>query len=40
VASGLFVILDDIALLMDDTAAMSKVAAKKNSRPTWRRFSG
>jgi len=31
VASGLLVILDDIALLMDDTAAMSKIAAKKTA---------
>jgi predicted DNA repair protein MutK len=30
-ASGIFAILDDIALLMDDTAAMSKVAAKKTA---------
>ena len=30
-ASGIFAILDDIALLLDDTAAMSKVAAKKTA---------
>lgn len=28
-ASGIFAILDDVALLLDDAAAMSKVAAKK-----------
>ncbi len=28
-ASGIFAVLDDIALLLDDAAAMSKVAAKK-----------
>jgi len=30
-ASGIFAILDDIALLLDDTAAMSKLAAKKTA---------
>ncbi|WP_456868081.1 DUF808 domain-containing protein [Galbibacter sp. BG1] len=30
-ASGIFAILDDIATLMDDVAAMSKVAAKKTA---------
>lgn len=30
-ASGLFAILDDIAMLLDDTAAMTKVAAKKTA---------
>lgn len=30
-ASGIFAILDDIAMLMDDTAAMSKIAAKKTA---------
>jgi len=30
-ASGFFALLDDIALLMDDVASMSKVAAKKTS---------
>ena len=30
-ASGIFAILDDIAMLMDDTAAMSKVAVKKTA---------
>lgn len=30
-ASGIFAILDDVALLLDDTAAMSKVAAKKTA---------
>ncbi|MBN2865931.1 MAG: DUF808 domain-containing protein [Thiotrichales bacterium] len=30
-ASGILTILDDIALLMDDTAAMSKIAAKKTA---------
>ncbi len=30
-ASGIFAILDDIAMLMDDTAAMSKVAAQKTA---------
>lgn len=30
-ASGLFVILDDIGVLLDDAAAMSKVAAKKTA---------
>ena len=29
-ASGIFLILDDIAALLDDVAMMSKVAAKKN----------
>lgn len=28
-ASGIFAILDDVALLLDDAAAMSKIAAKK-----------
>ncbi|MBL7003987.1 MAG: DUF808 domain-containing protein [Gammaproteobacteria bacterium] len=28
-ASGIFAILDDVALLLDDTAAISKIAAKK-----------
>lgn len=28
-AGGLLAILDDVAMLLDDTAAMSKVAAKK-----------
>jgi predicted DNA repair protein MutK len=31
-ASGFFAILDDIAALMDDVAATSKLATKKNSR--------
>ena len=30
-ASGIFAILDDIGLLMDDVAAMSKVATKKTA---------
>lgn len=30
-ASGIFAILDDVALLLDDAAAMSKVAAKKTA---------
>ena len=30
-ASGFFALLDDIATLMDDVAAMSKVAAKKTA---------
>lgn len=30
-ATGLFAILDDIAMLLDDTAAMSKLAAKKTA---------
>ena len=30
-ASGIFVILDDIAMLLDDAAVMSKVAAKKTA---------
>lgn len=30
-ASGFFALLDDIAMLLDDTAAMSKVAVKKTS---------
>ncbi|BCN92432.1 membrane protein [Thiomicrorhabdus immobilis] len=30
-ASGIFAILDDIAMLMDDTAAMGKIAAKKTA---------
>jgi len=30
-ASGIFAILDDIAVLLDDTAVMSKVAAKKTA---------
>ncbi|MDH5784487.1 MAG: DUF808 domain-containing protein [Chromatiales bacterium] len=30
-ASGIFAILDDIAMLLDDTAAMSKIAAKKTA---------
>lgn len=30
-ASGFFVLLDDIALLMDDVAAMSKIATKKTA---------
>ncbi|MCW8827553.1 MAG: DUF808 domain-containing protein, partial [Gammaproteobacteria bacterium] len=30
-AGGLFAILDDVAMLLDDTAAMSKVAAKKTA---------
>jgi len=30
-ATGIFVILDDIAMLLDDAAAMSKVAAKKTA---------
>ena len=28
-ASGIFAILDDVAMLLDDTAVMSKVAARK-----------
>ena len=28
-ASGIFAILDDVAMLLDDTAVMSKIAAKK-----------
>jgi predicted DNA repair protein MutK len=31
VASGIFLILDDIAMLLDDTAAMAKLAAKKTA---------
>ena len=30
-ASGLFMILDDIAMLLDDAAVMSKIAAKKTA---------
>jgi len=30
-ASGLFLVLDDIALLLDDTAALTKIAAKKTA---------
>jgi hypothetical protein len=30
-ASGIFLILDDIALLMDDVASMSKLATKKTA---------
>ena len=30
-ASGIFVILDDVAALLDDAAVMSKVAAKKTA---------
>ena len=30
-ASGFFVLLDDIAMLMDDVASMSKIAAKKTA---------
>ena len=30
-ASGIFAILDDVAMLLDDTAAMSKVAARKTA---------
>ncbi|MCW8959755.1 MAG: DUF808 domain-containing protein, partial [Gammaproteobacteria bacterium] len=30
-AGGLLAILDDVAMLLDDTAAMSKVAAKKTA---------
>ncbi len=30
-ASGIFAILDDVALLLDDTAAISKIAAKKTA---------
>ncbi|MEN8211802.1 MAG: DUF808 family protein, partial [Thermodesulfobacteriota bacterium] len=30
-ASGIFVILDDIAMLLDDAAVMSKIAAKKTA---------
>jgi len=30
-ASGIFAILDDIAMLMDDTATMSKMAAQKTA---------
>ena len=30
-ASGFFVLLDDIAAIMDDVAVMSKVAAKKTA---------
>jgi len=30
-ATGIFAILDDIATLLDDTAVMSKVAAKKTA---------
>lgn len=30
-ASGIFAILDDVAMLLDDTAVMSKVAAKKTA---------
>jgi hypothetical protein len=30
-ASGLFALLDDIAVLMDDVAVMSKLAAKKTA---------
>ena len=30
-ASGIFMILDDIAILLDDAAVMSKVAAKKTA---------
>ena len=32
-ASGLLLLLDDIATILDDVAVMSKMAAKKNS---WR----
>lgn len=31
-ASGLLLLLDDIATILDDVAVMSKMAAKKNSR--------
>lgn len=30
-ASGIFVIFDDIAMLLDDAAVMSEVAAKKTA---------
>ena len=30
-ASGIFAILDDVAVLLDDAAVMSKVAAKKTA---------
>lgn len=30
-AAGIFAILDDIAILLDDAAVMSKVAAKKTA---------
>ncbi len=30
-AGGIFAVLDDVALLLDDTAAMSKIAAKKTA---------
>ena len=30
-ASGFFVLLDDIAAIMDDVAVMSKIAAKKTA---------
>ena len=30
-ASGIFIILDDIAMLMDDVASMSKLATKKTA---------
>lgn len=30
-ASGIFAVLDDVAMLLDDTAAMSKIAAKKTA---------
>ena len=35
-ASGFFVLLDDIGVLMDDVLVMSKISAKKNSRYTGR----
>lgn len=31
-ASGLLLLLDDIATILDDVALMSKMAAKKNCR--------
>lgn len=31
-AGGILAILDDVAMLLDDAAVMSKVAAKKNGR--------
>ena len=30
-ASGIFMVLDDIAMLLDDAAVMSKVAVKKTA---------
>ncbi len=32
---GLFAVLDDIAVLLDDAAVMSKIAAKKNGWNSW-----